>query len=104
VVVEPAAWLLTRLALGQIVRATTSNWGIRRMTKRSTQPAPNPRSAHPFQRPDDPGMSAMASGSGFTASHVRNFPTTTMFLRSTRCAVSGCGKPADDPIHWPAED
>jgi hypothetical protein len=46
----------------------------------------------------------MASGSGFTASHVRNFPTTTMFLRSTRCAVSGCGKPADDPIHWPAED
>jgi hypothetical protein len=46
----------------------------------------------------------MASGSGFSESHISNVPTTTAFLRGTRCAVSGCGKPADDPIHWPAED
>jgi hypothetical protein len=70
---------------------------------RSKHPAPDPKTAHPFRR-DGHGLSAMASGSSYAGMDVRTVPTTTAFLRTTRCAVSGCGKPADDPIHWPAED
>lgn len=70
----------------------------------SRHPAPDPKTTHAFKRPDGSFLSAMASGSGFSESHITNVPTTTAFLRTTRCAVSGCGKPADDPIHWPAED
>jgi hypothetical protein len=70
---------------------------------RTRHPAPDPKAAHPFQR-DTHGLSAMASGSSYAGMDVRTVPTTTAFLRTMRCAVSGCGKPADDPIHWPAED
>ena len=75
------------------------------MTKHSSDPAFGPSSRHPFQRPSNPGLSAAASGNaGFSGTAVTPLPATTAYLRTTRCAFPGCGKPADDSIHWPAED
>lgn len=76
------------------------------MTKRTRSPEPrrpDPSRHHPFEATDDPGLAAMASGSPFTGTLVGNLSTTTGYLRSTRCALSGCGKPQDDPIHESAE-
>jgi hypothetical protein len=71
-------------------------------TKRSDEA---PAIAHPFHETNDAGLSAFASGgSGFSGSEANMLAVTTGFLRATRCALPGCGKPRQDPIHAAAED
>lgn len=65
----------------------------------------DPHQHHPFEEPGDAGMSAAASGGGGTRGTGPNaisFPAASQ--RRTRCAVPGCGKFHDDPIHMPADD
>jgi hypothetical protein len=59
--------------------------------------------AHPFKETNDPGLGAMASGGGPAgrATSYTQLAVTTTFLRATRCALDGCGKTRDDPIHFP---
>jgi len=61
----------------------------------------DPRSPHPFRAWRDPGMGAAASG-GLGARGTTPwsaFVVTENYLRKSGCAVPGCGRPSDDPIH-----
>lgn len=62
------------------------------------------RGFHPFKETNDPGLMAAASGGVSRAISVNEVAVTTGFLRSTRCAVPGCGRPREDPVHFPADD
>jgi len=65
----------------------------------------DPQRDHPFAETNDAGLAAFASGgSTYSGSWVNMFAVTTGFLRATRCAVPGCGKPRQDPIHAPSGD
>jgi hypothetical protein len=71
-------------------------------TKRSDDA---PARAHTFQETNDAGLSAFASGgSSYSGSQVNTWAVTTGYLRATRCALPGCGKPRQDLIHAPTED
>ena len=59
--------------------------------------------AHPFKETNDAGIGAVASGSGGRQWGNPTLAVTTAFLRGTRCAVDGCGKTRDDPIHFPED-
>jgi hypothetical protein len=43
-------------------------------------------------------------GDTFSGSQVNMVATTTSSLRATRCALSGCGRTRQDPIHEPEGD
>jgi hypothetical protein len=75
---------------------------LRRSTKRASA---DPTEDHPFLEIDDSGMGAAASGSAFHSSNTANvLGVTTAFLRSTRCALPGCGKERHSPIHTVADE
>jgi len=77
-------------------------WRIRRSSKRGGS---DPKLNHPFVEINDPGMGAVASGSVFrTTNQVNDLGITTAYLRSTRCAMPGCGKERHDPIHAVPDD
>jgi hypothetical protein len=61
------------------------------------------RRHHEYVKIDDPGIVAMASGGPFTATDVNMIAATSSYLRSTRCAAPGCGKPREDPVHAPPD-
>jgi hypothetical protein len=67
---------------------------------------PDPGQHHPFRETDDPGIVALASGGGFRGGNadLQRLAVTTATLRGTRCALAGCGKPREDPIHFAADD
>ena len=65
----------------------------------------DPHQHHAFEEPNDFGMSAAASGSGKGGVNIANvIGVTAASERQTRCAVPGCGKFHDDPIHVPADE
>ena len=60
--------------------------------------------SHPFKETNDPGLGAISSGGGPSGrGAATQLAVTTNFLRGTRCAVEGCGKTRDDPIHFPED-
>lgn len=64
-----------------------------------------PREPHAFRETNDPGVGAVAAGGDFRfGADVHAVAATAGFLRGTRCAFPGCGKPREDPIHDPVED
>ena len=64
-----------------------------------------PARVHPFHETNDAGLSVVASGSGgYSGNTANTLAVTTGFLRATRCALPGCGKPRQDPIHAAPED
>jgi hypothetical protein len=78
---------------------------MRRFWRRAKRTAIDPRLSHEFVETDDPGLGAAASGSAFRSTNAPNvLAVTAAFLRSTRCALPGCGKERHDPIHTPGED
>ena len=75
------------------------------MAKQARRSDDAPARAHPFQETNDAGLSVMASWSGgYSGTQASMLAVTTGFLRATRCAVPGCGKPRQDPIHAAPED
>jgi hypothetical protein len=65
----------------------------------------DPYHSHLFLETNDSGLGAAASGSAFQTTDVVNvLGVTTAFLRSTGCAVPGCGKERHDPIHAAPDD
>lgn len=75
------------------------------MAKSDDHGSTHPARPHAFSETNDPGVGAFASG-GATASgsQVTMIATTTSSLRATRCALEGCGRPRQDPIHAAEED
>jgi hypothetical protein len=60
----------------------------------------DPKESHAFVETNDPGLGAVVAGSAFQSTNTANvLGATTAFLRSTRCALPGCGKERHDPIH-----
>lgn len=60
---------------------------------------------HAFVETNDPGIVAAASGGYRVAGEqVSMLGVTTASLRTTRCALPGCGKERHDPIHSAPED
>jgi hypothetical protein len=75
------------------------------MAKRTNRSDDAPARTHPFQETNDAGLPVIAGGSsGSCGSQVNTLAMTTAYLRATRCALPGCGKPRQDEIHAAAED
>lgn len=65
----------------------------------------DPHQHHAFEEPGDVGMAVAGGGGGKGGNMIgRQIGWTMAFLRPTRCAVPGCGKLHEDPIHMPADD
>ena len=63
---------------------------------------PDPKRTHAFLETNDAGMGPAASGGGWVSGNQASvLGVTAAHLRSTRCAVPGCGKERHDPIHAP---
>jgi hypothetical protein len=60
---------------------------------------------HPFIDGGSPGTAGMAAShpGGTGATGAMNLAGTGQVIRTSGCAVPGCGRPADDEIHAPAE-
>ena len=63
--------------------------------------AADPRRPHAFLETNDAGVGAMSAGSGMSgrSGGESQLAVTAAVLRATRCAVPGCGKSREDPIH-----
>jgi hypothetical protein len=70
----------------------------------SSQSSSDARPSHLFEAPSNPGMMAAASGGVLTSNDANMLAVTTASLRGARCVVPGCGRPREDPIHFPADD
>jgi hypothetical protein len=59
-----------------------------------------PREPHPVRETHDSGIAAVASRGDYPfGAEIHAVTATTAFLRSTRCAFPGCGRPREDPVH-----
>ena len=64
----------------------------------------DPRRPHAFRERDDRGIVAVASGSAFETGNQANIlGVTAAHLRTSTCALPGCGRPRADVIHAPDE-
>jgi hypothetical protein len=61
---------------------------------------------HSFVEPWDPRLGLALGGSaqgGRTLGMAGPVAMTMQSLGRDHCAAPGCGKPREDPVHWPAE-
>jgi|GEM_PF-1407686 hypothetical protein len=75
------------------------------MAKRQWTDDVNASGAHPFLEPPDNRMALSLGGGRGGGLMARSGPITVAMASMGRdwCASPGCGKPREDPIHWPAE-
>ena len=79
-------------------------WG-RLRGRRDRNDIADPAREHPYVEINDPGVGAVSSGSGnYGGNLMGTLGMTTAYLRSTRCAVPGCGKERHDPVHSNGDD
>jgi hypothetical protein len=64
----------------------------------------DPRRPHKYRLETDAGMGALASGGGSVGPQVASIGIASRSTRTIGCGVPGCGKPAEDEIHAPAEE
>ena len=71
--------------------------------RRAPQEQPSPSAAHAFVEPADT-RSGLALGSVQPGLQMAA-PVTVAdaSLRAARCALAGCGRDRDDPVHAPSE-
>lgn len=71
--------------------------------RRSSTDRASASGAHRFVRPPDnrSGLALGASQSGLQMGTPMAVADASAFER--RCGLTGCGKPLDDPIHWPED-
>lgn len=64
----------------------------------------NPTETHEFVESEDSrsGLAVSAVQGDFQMVSPGAVAAATM--RPARCALPGCGKPREDPIHWPDEE
>jgi hypothetical protein len=71
--------------------------------RRSSNSGPGPSGPHRFVEPSD-ARSALALGAVQRGLQMASpLAVADASLRVSRCALSGCGKTRDDPIHSPSE-
>ena len=65
----------------------------------------DPDRPHAFQAVHDPGIVPFAGGGGPGGQWgIDAVVTTSRHLRTMGCGLPGCGRPAQHPIHEPADD
>jgi len=67
----------------------------------------DPNRYHVFRHRSDPGIAPVLAGSGSPLSslgQVAGVAGVGAYQRTRRCAVEGCARVEDDPIHVPADD
>jgi hypothetical protein len=71
--------------------------------RRSPKISPYPSGRHDFVEGEDvrSALSLTSTLGGYQA--VSAAAVANASLRESRCALSGCGKPREDPIHWPSD-
>ena len=73
------------------------------LLRRSSRTVPGPSGPHPFVEPEDVrsylALSATQPGAQMTSS----FAVAGASVRPTHCALAGCGKSREDPIHRPRD-
>ena len=62
----------------------------------------DPRQHHKFEEPSDVGLAAAGILRGVNS--PQDVAVTAAFQRPKPCAVPGCGKFHEDPIHTPADE
>ena len=75
-------------------------WPFRR-TKRERI---DPHQHHAFSEPDDTAIVVASGGGAFGVNSANVVGVTAASQRQIRCAVPGCGKFHEDPIHTPADE
>jgi hypothetical protein len=98
-------------ALRQGILDVAARWAHRRGTgggfvfrfRRSPKGRPSASGPHDFAPPTD-ARSGLALGSfREDVPMAAAFAVAAASLRTAHCALPGCGKPREDPIHWPSE-
>ncbi|MGD0862640.1 MAG: hypothetical protein ABSA21_07745 [Candidatus Limnocylindrales bacterium] len=71
-------------------------------SRRSSKSDQGPSGPHHFVEAENvrPALALTSTG---VYQMVSEATVANASLRASRCAVSGCGKPREDPIHWPSE-
>jgi hypothetical protein len=71
--------------------------------RRSPKSHPSASGPHRFVEPGD-SRSALALGTfREDVPMAAHFAVAAATMRIAHCALAGCGKPREDPIHWPGE-
>jgi len=63
----------------------------------------DPGRPHQYQSKSDEGIAALAPIGGGVGRRVADNAAAGAMTRAAGCAVSGCGRPVDAPIHAPEE-
>lgn len=64
----------------------------------------DPHQHHAFLEPSDTAIAVSSGGGPFGVNSANVIGVTAASQRRTRCALPGCGKFHDDPIHTPADE
>jgi hypothetical protein len=71
--------------------------------RRTPKARPSASGPHHFVEPGD-SRSGLAAGSVQSGNQMAAaLAVAAAGLRPANCGLSGCGKPRQDPIHWPSE-
>ena len=71
--------------------------------RRSSETGPGPSGPHHFVEADNVRLALALSSTQPNYGMVSQATVANASVRASRCAVSGCEKPREDPIHWPSE-
>lgn len=73
--------------------------------RRSPRAGRNSKEVHAFVQPEDTrsGDAMLSQRLPSTMQMVAPIAVAGASIRVGHCAVPGCGKPREDPIHWPGE-
>ena len=79
-------------------------WMLRFFRGRSKAPS-TVSGWHVFVEPPDPRMGlALGGAEVFEAPSAMTSMVAATSVNRDWCSAPGCGKPREDPIHWPTED
>jgi hypothetical protein len=71
--------------------------------RRSSETGSGPSGPHHFVEADNVRLALALSSTQPDYAMVSLATVANASVRVSRCAVSGCGRPREDPIHWPSE-
>jgi hypothetical protein len=74
------------------------------LLRRSPRKRLSPHVAHRFIEPEETRSGLAVSAVQPDFQMVSQMAVANSSLRAAHCGLAGCGKPREDPIHWPADE